>query len=433
MHQQWTLERFWGKENLVKSVPSCISVVNYSHEKPAWNGLAPQYITDLIQIYRPPRALRSEGQLQLVVPTANRKTKGDRAFSVVGPKLWNALPLHIQVSSLWLSSIVYLVQIHGQADNFWKCWLLHFASKRKEAELKRGVVRRDGIWDRLVFSRFQDSLGGRVRMMLTGAAPVSTVVLTFIRAAVGCQVYEGYGQTECTAGCTVTIPGDWSAGHVGPPLPCNCVKLVDVPEMSYYCVNNEGEVCVKGPNVFQGYLQDPVKTSETIDADGWLHTGDIGKWLPNGTLQIVDRKKHIFKMSQGEYIAPEKVENVYVRSEAVSQVFVHGDSLQASLVAVVVPDSDFLSGWTKKKLGLDGSYQELCSRTEVKEAILDEMQAVGREGGLKSFEQVKNIYLHTEMFSVENGLLTPTMKSKRKDLLQFFRPHIEKLYASVPK
>ncbi|XP_038555879.1 long-chain-fatty-acid--CoA ligase 1-like [Micropterus salmoides] len=322
-------------------------------------------------------------------------------------------------------------KIFGQANTSLKRWLLGFAYRRKEAEMMKGIVRTDSIWDRLIFRKVQASLGGRVRLMITGAAPISPRVLTFLRAAIGCQFYEGYGQTECTAGCTMTVPGDCSAGHVGAPLPCNSIKLVDVPEMNYLAENGEGEVCVSGPNVFQGYLKDPEKTKDAIDADGWLHTGDIGKWLPNGTLKIVDRKKHIFKLAQGEYIAPEKIENIYLRSEAVAQIFVHGDSLQACLVAVVVPDPDFLPGWTKRNLRLEGSYQELCGRAEVKAAILEDIVRLGKEGGLKSFEQVKAIYIHTELFSIENSLLTPTLKSKRNEIRQHFRSQIDELYAGI--
>uniref|UniRef100_I3JS52 Arachidonate--CoA ligase n=1 Tax=Oreochromis niloticus TaxID=8128 RepID=I3JS52_ORENI len=322
-------------------------------------------------------------------------------------------------------------KVFGLANSPWKRWLLEFAFKRKHSEIMKGIIRKDSIWDKLIFNRVQASLGGCVRLMTTGAAPISPVVLTFLRAALGCQLYEGYGQTECTAGCTVTMPGDWTAGHVGAPLPCNTVKLVDVPEMNYLAENGEGEVCVKGANVFQGYLNDPERTAETIDADGWVHTGDIGKWLPNGTLKIVDRKKHIFKLAQGEYIAPEKIENIYMRSDAVAQVFVHGDSLQACLVAVVVPDPDFLSDWTKRTLGLQGSYLELCGRAEVKAAILEDMLRLGKAGGLKSFEQVKAICIHTELFSIENDLLTPTMKAKRNELRQYFRSQIDELYAGI--
>uniref|UniRef100_A0A672I0P5 Long-chain-fatty-acid--CoA ligase n=1 Tax=Salarias fasciatus TaxID=181472 RepID=A0A672I0P5_SALFA len=321
-------------------------------------------------------------------------------------------------------------KVFGQANTPLKRWLLDFAFRRKESELKSGVVRKDSMWDKLIFKKVQASLGGRVRLMITGAAPVSPTILTFLRAALGCQFYEGYGQTECTAGCSMSMPGDWSAGHVGPPLPCNYIKLVDVAEMNYLAANGEGEVCVKGPNVFLGYLEDPEKTAEAIDADGWLHTGDVGKWLPNGSLKIIDRKKHIFKLAQGEYIAPEKIETVYNRSDPVAQIFVHGDSLQACLVGIVVPDPDFLPIWAKKK-GLEGSYSELCSNQDVKKAILEDILNLGKEAGLKSFEQVRDIALHQEMFSVQNGLLTPTLKAKRAELQSRFRDQINALYAKI--
>uniref|UniRef100_A0A671R9W2 Arachidonate--CoA ligase n=1 Tax=Sinocyclocheilus anshuiensis TaxID=1608454 RepID=A0A671R9W2_9TELE len=323
-----------------------------------------------------------------------------------------------------------LNRMFDKANTPLKRWLLDFATSRKEAELKSGVVRKDSMWDKVIFSKVQASLGGRVRLMITGAAPVSPTVLTFLRAALGCQFYEGYGQTECTAGCTMSLPGDWTAGHVGAPLPCNFVKLLDVPEMNYFAANGEGEVCVKGSNVFQGYLKDPERTSEAIDKDGWLHTGDVGKWLPNGTLKIIDRKKHIFKLAQGEYIAPEKIENIYIRSDPVAQVFVHGDSLQACLVGIVVPDPDFLPGWVKKR-GIEGSYTEMCKSKELKNAILEDIIRLGKEAGLKSFEQVRDIALHMEMFSVQNGLLTPTLKAKRTELRNHFREQIDQLYAKI--
>uniref|UniRef100_A0A9L0JEA9 Long-chain-fatty-acid--CoA ligase n=1 Tax=Equus asinus TaxID=9793 RepID=A0A9L0JEA9_EQUAS len=321
-------------------------------------------------------------------------------------------------------------RIFGQANTTLKRWLLDFASKRKEAELRSCIIRNNSLWDKLIFHKIQSSLGGRVRLMVTGAAPVSATVLTFLRAALGCQFYEGYGQTECTAGCCLTIPGDWTAGHVGAPMPCNLVKLVDVEEMNYLAAKGEGEICVKGSNVFQGYLKDPEKTAEVLDKDGWLHTGDIGKWLPNGTLKIIDRKKHIFKLAQGEYIAPEKIENIYLRSEPVAQVFVHGESLQAFLIAIVVPDAETVGHWARKK-GFEGSFEELCRNKDVKKAILEDMVRLGKEAGLKAFEQVKGIALHPELFSIENGLLTPTMKAKRPELRNYFRPQIDELYSTI--
>uniref|UniRef100_A0A8C7ZWM3 Arachidonate--CoA ligase n=1 Tax=Oryzias sinensis TaxID=183150 RepID=A0A8C7ZWM3_9TELE len=321
-------------------------------------------------------------------------------------------------------------KVQSGAKSPFQKWLLNFAVDRKYAEVQEGIIRKNSIWDKLIFNKVQESLGGRVRLMVTGAAPISPAVLKFLRAALGCQIFEGYGQTECAAACTFTMPGDATTGHVGMPLPCNYMKLVDVEEMSYFASNGEGEVCIKGKNVFKGYLKDPERTAEALDKDGWLHTGDIGKWLPSGVLKIIDRKKNIFKLAQGEYIAPEKIENVYVRSEAVAQVFVHGDSLQSYLVAIVVPDADVLPGFAKK-LGHQGSIEELCKNSEIKKAIISDMTKLGREAGLKSFEQVKDVYLHPEMFTIENGLLTPTLKAKRAELKALFLSQIDQLYAKI--
>nr|KAF6303397.1 acyl-CoA synthetase long chain family member 5 [Myotis myotis] len=321
-------------------------------------------------------------------------------------------------------------KVQNSAKTPLKKFMLKMAISSKFNEVKRGIIRRNSLWDKLIFAKIQDNLGGKVRIMVTGAAPISSPVLEFLRAAMGCPVFEAYGQTECTAGCTFTLPGDWRPGHVGVPLACNHVKLEDVPDMNYFSVNGEGEICIKGVNVFKGYLKDPEKTAEALDKDGWLHTGDIGRWLPNGTLKITDRKKNIFKLAQGEYIAPEKIENVYSRSGPVQQIFVHGESLRSSLVAVVVPDSEVLPTFAAK-LGVKGSFEELCQNQIVKEAILEDLQKVGKEGGLKSFEQVKSIYLHPEPFSIENGLLTPTLKAKRGELSKYFQTQINSLYENM--
>nr|KAF6346873.1 hypothetical protein mPipKuh1_010619 [Pipistrellus kuhlii] len=302
-------------------------------------------------------------------------------------------------------------KIFSQANTPLKRWLLEFAAKRKHAEVQSGIIRSDSIWDGIFFNKVQASLGGRVRMIVTGAAPASPTVLGFLRAALGCQVYEGYGQTECTAGCTFTTPGDWTSGHVGAPLPCNHIKLVDVMELNYWTSKGEGEICVRGPNVFKGYLKDPERTKEALDSDGWLHTGDIGKWLP------------------GEYVAPEKIENIYSRSDPVAQIYVHGDSLQAFLVGIVVPDPEVMPSWAQKR-GIEGTYTELCANKEVKKAILEDMVRLGKESGLHSFEQVKAIHIHSDMFSVENGLLTPTLKAKRPELREYFKKQIQELYST---
>nr|CAB3219806.1 long-chain-fatty-acid--CoA ligase 1 [Phallusia mammillata] len=199
-------------------------------------------------------------------------------------------------------------KIHaGVAGSAIKKFLLDKAHKSKLAKLRKGVVTRSSIWDSLVFKKVQNLVGGRVKFCITGAAPVSTDVLNFMRCALGIYFTEGYGQTESCCGISITVPGDYESGSVGTPVLCNHLKLVDVPEKNYFAKDGVGEICAKGANIFKGYYKDEEKTKEALDEDGWLHTGDVGKWLPNGSLKIIDRKKHIFKLSQGEYIAPEKV------------------------------------------------------------------------------------------------------------------------------
>nr|XP_046206597.1 long-chain-fatty-acid--CoA ligase 6-like isoform X4 [Oncorhynchus gorbuscha]XP_046206598.1 long-chain-fatty-acid--CoA ligase 6-like isoform X4 [Oncorhynchus gorbuscha] len=321
-------------------------------------------------------------------------------------------------------------KILGSVTSPFRRAVLHYAVRRKQAELSSGVVRNNSLWDRLVFNRIQANLGGNLRFILTASAPISPTVLSFLRATLGCLIFEGYGQTECTAGCTFSMPGDWSAGHVGAPLPCAMVKLVDIPDMNYYAKNGEGEICIRGHSVFRGYLKDEEKTAEALDSDGWLHSGDVGQWLLNGTLRIIDRKKHIFKLSQGEYIAPERIENVYMRCVPVLQVFVHGDSLKSHLIGIVVPDPEVFIDWVKER-GIIGSYTELCQHPDVKKAVLEDMTAMGKEAGLKSFEQLKDLHLHPEMFTVSNGLLTPTLKSRRVDIRRVFQEQITNMYSTT--
>uniref|UniRef100_A0A915CNF1 long-chain-fatty-acid--CoA ligase n=1 Tax=Ditylenchus dipsaci TaxID=166011 RepID=A0A915CNF1_9BILA len=192
---------------------------------------------------------------------------------------------------------------------------------------------------------------------------------------VGGFVVEGYGQTECVAACTVSFEGDFVPGHVGAPSPCNAVKLIDVPEMNYFAKDQVGEM--------------PEETKLTLDADGWLHTGDIGKWTDRGTLKIVDRKKHIFKLSQGEYVAPEKIECIYLSSKYVAQCFVYGESLKSRLVGVIVPNQEILTRIAEFKLdvGRGCSFEELCNSTEVKELVLEDILEVGKAAGLASLNR----------------------------------------------
>ncbi|GMR46363.1 hypothetical protein PMAYCL1PPCAC_16558 [Pristionchus mayeri] len=308
--------------------------------------------------------------------------------------------------------------------------LFNAALSYKKREMANFVIRQNSFYDKIVFKKIREALGGKVKLMITGSAPLEKEVLTFVRAALGCTVMEGYGQTECVAGATISIEGDAVPGHVGMPIPCLAIKLVDVPELGYFARNDAGEVCVRGYAVFRGYYKNEEQTREVLDGEGWLHTGDIGRWTKQGCLEIVDRKKHIFKLAQGEYVAPEKVECVYARSRFVAQSFVYGESLKASLIAIVVPDPEVLVP-AMKSLGVTGTVGELCARDDVKMAVMDDMMSTGKAAGLCSFEQVKDIYLMEDPFSVENGLLTPTLKSKRVELKKRFGNLLATMYSNL--
>jgi len=322
-------------------------------------------------------------------------------------------------------------KIHASVSgSFLKSFMLERAKSSKLGKLKNGVVTRSSFWDKLVFKGAQALIGGRARVMVTGAAPCSKEVLNFARVAFGVNFTEGYGQTEATAGISISVPGDFFSGSVGAPALCNMIKLVDVPEKDYYAKDGKGEICAKGANVFIGYYKNEEKTKEALDEDGWLHTGDVGQLLPNGSLKIIDRKKNIFKLSQGEYIAPEKIEGVMVQSAAVAQVFIHGISLKSTLVGIVIPDVDTLKDWCATQ-GVEGEYEDLCKKEEVQKLIFDDVIAIGKKRGLKSFELPKKIRLSSELFSVENELMTPTFKSRRPQIAKRYNAEIEEMYSDL--
>lgn len=318
------------------------------------------------------------------------------------------------------------------APSRWRAMLLKGAMWSKSRQLDAGRVGSSGVWDRLVFAPVRRSLGGRLRFVVIGSAPISPPVLTFMRAALGCAVLEGYGQTECVCPCTVTLPGDHTAGHVGAPLPCSVIRLVDVPDLGYRAAEGAGEVCVRGPALFSGYYMDEARTREALDAEGWLHTGDIGQWQSNGTLRIIDRKKNMFKLSQGEYVAPERLEEVLSRAPLVSQVYVHGDSLQSCLVAIVVPEREPVRCWALAHGHWeDTPITELCASRELRNSVLQQLLHLSTRAGFKGFERVRDVFLHPEPLSMDNDMMTATMKIRRHAVAKRFRSQIDDMYAGL--
>lgn len=201
-----------------------------------------------------------------------------------------------------------------------------------------------------------------------------------------------------------------------------------MPELGYLASDNppRGEIQFQGANVFSGYFKNPERTREAFSEDGWLNSGDVGMVLPNGAIKIIDRAKNIFKLSQGEYIAPEKLENIYAQCPIIQQSFVYGDSLQHYLVAVIVPDF----GQAKHFAESHGiTYEEAFQHAEFKAQVIKDMDAKAKEHNLTSLEKIKKVYLCNYLFTVENDIITPTFKIKRNIAKKVFQEHLDKMYA----
>jgi long-chain acyl-CoA synthetase len=289
--------------------------------------------------------------------------------------------------------------------------------KAFEAKFKRLPNVSHAFWDRLVCNKIKAILGGRVRNMISGSAPIDEKVLTFLRVAFGCYIWEGYGLTETVCFGALTFIGDFSTGHLGGPTVGCELKFESVPEMGYFSIKDEGEICLRGPFLFKGYYKEPNLTAEAVDAQGWFHTGDIGRVDDKGKLKIIDRKKNIFKLSQGEYVAPEKLENIYTaNSLLIDQIFIHGDSLQPYLVAIVVLDPEM----------------PLEERKKVNnQQVLQELERIALQQRLQGYERVRKVWIEDSPFSVDNGLLTPTFKVKRVEALRTYKNQIQQLYLTA--
>ena len=311
------------------------------------------------------------------------------------------------------------------------------------AKLER--VKKDGVvthplWDRLVFAKPKAILGGKVRVMLTGAAPISAHVHDALKVIFCCPIAEGYGMTESTGASCLSDIADPHTGHVGGPVPCIELKLISAPEMSYSvhdvdagtgAVCPRGEICFRGGSVFPGYFKDPKNTAEALDGDGWLRTGDIGVIRPDGSLKIIDRRKNMFKLAQGEYVATEKVEMVYQEAVSISQCFIYGKSTEIFAIAIVVPDPENAKLWwaEHKRTEAFPGIEAACLDKEFVNHIKADMASREKEAKLNGFEKAKKIHLSPEAFTVENNLLTPTFKLKRKDTREKYEKEIEAMYA----
>ena len=320
---------------------------------------------------------------------------------------------------------------------------------KKAIDLKINDYKEKGIltnlfWDNIIFRNVRNVLGGRLRFMLLGSAPMDGYVLNFLRCALSCEIVEGYGQTEDAAGILLTKTYDPVTGHLGGPGYSTELKLIDVPDLEYKSTDIDpdtgkwrprGELCVRGPILFKGYLNLPEETEKSLDKDGWLHSGDVAMIIPEhgNAFRIIDRVKNMFKLQQGEYISPEKIENKLGNCKYIEQIFIYGDSLQNYLVGILVPKSKDVIEFLKKK-GIENvskeNYKDYFEDEDLIKDILNEINDFSRHNDIKGFEIIKKVYLSKEAFTIDNNLLTTTLKIRRHVAKKHFLKEIEKMYGN---
>ena len=272
---------------------------------------------------------------------------------------------------------------------------------------------KNAIANKLVFSKIQAALGGRVQWTISGAAPLNITIAEFFHAC-GVTILEGIGMTENTSFTNVNRYDNNKFGTVGQPGPGVEQRIAE-----------DGEVLYRGRNVMKGYYKNPEATAAAIDSEGWLYTGDIGEIDSEGFLKITDRKKDLIITAGGKNIAPQRVEKTMRTSRYVSQVLVFGDK-KKFLTAVFTLDKDQVAAWAVKH-GIDyNSWQELCQSPQVRDLMQSEVQEKNKE--LASFETIKKIYIAPADFSIEGGELTASLKVKRKVVTEKYRDELEALY-----
>lgn len=273
---------------------------------------------------------------------------------------------------------------------------------------------RHRLADRLVFARVRERLGGRLRLAISGGAPLAQEIAEFFDA-VGLRIVEGYGLTECTTACTTNRPDRYRFGTVGPPLPGFELRIAA-----------DGEIEVRSETVFQGYYKDPEATAAVLTSDGWLRTGDIGALDEDGFLRITDRKKDILVTAGGKNVAPQNLENDLKTSRYISQALVVGDR-RPYVAALLTLDAEEIGRWAAER-GIEGDLASLARDERVRELVQGIVDEVNRERS--RFEQIKRFAILPRDFSAEEGEITPTLKLRRRAVQEHFAAEIDALYAA---
>lgn len=291
-----------------------------------------------------------------------------------------------------------------------------FSVGEKWIEGRRGPILgiQHAIADKLVFSKVRERTGGNLRFFVSGGAALNPEIGRFFQI-LGIVILEGYGLTESSPVISIHRLEDVVIGTVGTPLPSVEVRIAD-----------DGEILARGASIMKGYWNNPDATRESLDSDGFLHTGDIGILTERGHLKITDRKKHLLVSSGGKNIAPQPIEASIAQCQYVDQVMVVGDAREYC-TAIVVLDREAVKAWGEKHGAPESSAEELAQNQQLITTIERELNALQKD--LSKYEKARRYAFLVEPFTVENGLLTPTLKVKRKAVLDRYADLIEGLYS----
>jgi long-chain acyl-CoA synthetase len=279
--------------------------------------------------------------------------------------------------------------------------------------ISRSLARRHRLADRLVFAKVRQALGGRLRLPISGGAPLAREISEFFDA-IGIRIFEGYGLTECTTACAFNRVDRYRFGTVGPPLPGFEIEIAD-----------DSEILVRSETVFQGYFKDPDATAAVLTSDGWLKTGDVGEIDADGFLKITDRKKDILVTAGGKNVAPQNIENDLKMSKYVSQALVVGDR-RPYVSALITLDAAEIGRWADER-GIAGDLASLAGDERVHELVQGMVDDVNRERS--RFEQVKRFVVLPRDFTMEHGEVTQTLKLRRRAVIDHFQAEIDALYS----
>lgn len=358
-------------------------------------------------------------------PKIQSGCKGDA--SVLHPTCLTAVPLVLDRLSKGINEKVKKSGPFRQA-------IFHFAYQYKLKWTKRGYE--TPLFDKYIFGAARQVLGGRVRLVLSGGAPLSPDTHTQVKLCLCVTVTQGYGLTETCSCATVMDTHDRSTGRVGAPTTVCDIRLENWEEAGYRVTDSphsRGEIVIGGDNVSSGYYKLPEKTKEDFfqeDGRQWFRTGDIGEFHPDGSIKIIDRKKDLVKLQFGEYVSLGKVEAELKTCPVVENICVYGDSNKIYTVALVVPNQQILEE-IAANIGITGkSFEELCSNPLVEKAVLQELVEQAKKCGLRRFEIPGEIKLCPEQWTPDMGLVTAAFKLKRKAIQERYQHEINRMYAS---